>query len=106
MSSLEPPAVTFFLHTTGTPVGRQHERIPQLVPEARIQLAAALKVVDDALVGREYLLGDEFSAADVMVGSMAAWCMMLGMVGDDLDRIRGYLTRLVSRPAFARAQAD
>src|SRR5712691_10913375 len=39
MSALEPPLVTIFLHTTGTPMGRpQLERIPQLVPEARAQL--------------------------------------------------------------------
>lgn len=54
MSSLEPPAVTVFLHTTGMPVGRQHERIPQLVPEARAQLTAALKVTDDALFGAHF----------------------------------------------------
>jgi glutathione S-transferase len=106
MSSLEPPTVTFFLHTTGTPVGRQHERIPQLVPEARAQLAAALTVVDHALAGRDYILGDDFSAADVMVGSMAAWCVMLGVVGEDLKNVRDYGARLASRPAFGRAQAD
>jgi glutathione S-transferase len=106
MSSLEPPAVTFFLHTSGTPVGRQHERIPQLIPEARAQLTAALQVIDDALAGRDYILGGDFSAADVMIGSMTAWCMMLGMVGDDVKNVQDYTARVVSRPAFMRAQAD
>jgi len=107
MSALEPPAVTIFLHTTGTPMGRpQHERIPQLIPEARAQLAAAVKVVDDALAGKRFILGDDFSAADVMIGSMLGWCMMLGMVGDDATNVQGYIARLGPRPAVARAQGD
>jgi glutathione S-transferase len=106
MSSLEPPAVTFFLHTTGTPVGKQHERIPQLVDEARAQLAAALNVTDDALAGREYIVGNDFSAADVMIGSMVAWCLMLGTIADDLKNLHAYVSRILTRPAFLRAQAD
>jgi len=107
MSAIEPPAVTIFLHTTGTPLGRpQPERLPQLVPEARAQLASAVKVVDDALAGKAYILGDDFSAADVMIGSTLAWCMVLGMIGDDARNAQAYLARLASRPAFARAQAD
>jgi len=107
MSALEPPAVTVFLHTSGTPAGRpQNERIPQLVPEARAQFATAVKVVDDALAGKQFILGDEFSGADVMIGSMLGWCMMLGMIGGDLTNVPEYLVRLASRPAAARAQAD
>lgn len=107
MSALEPPAVTIFLHTTGTPMGRpEYERIPQLVPEARTQLASAVKVVNAALTGKDYLLGDGFSAADVMIGSIVGWCMVLGMVEDGGTNVQAYLARLASRPAFARAQAD
>jgi glutathione S-transferase len=107
MSALEPPAVTIFLHTTGTRMGRpQHERIPQLVPEARAQLATAVKVVDDALAGKQFILGDAFSAADVMMGATLGWCMMLGMLGDDAANVQAYIARLGARPAVARAQAD
>jgi glutathione S-transferase len=87
-------------------VGRQHERLPQLVPDARAQLAAALSVTDRALAGRDYIIGDDFSAADVMVGSMAVWCMMLGTIADDLKNLQAYVSRIAARPAFLRAQAD
>jgi len=107
MNTLEPPAVTIFLHTTGTPMGRpQHERIPQLVPDARAQLAAAVKVVDDALAGKRFIVGDAFSAADVMMGSMLGWCMILGMIGNDATNVQAYLAGLGTRPAVARAQSD
>lgn len=107
MNTLEPPAVTIFLHTTGTPMGRpQHERIPQLVPDARAQLATAVKVVDDALAGKRFIVGDAFSAADVMMGSMLGWCMILGMIGDDATNVQAYVAGLGTRPAVARAQSD
>jgi glutathione S-transferase len=107
MSALEPPAVTIFLHTTGAPLGRPTpERVPQLVPEARVQLAAAVKVLDDELAAKEFILGDQFSAADVMLGSILGWCLMLGMAGADAQNVQAYLARVATRPAAARAQAD
>ncbi len=78
----------------------------QLVETAKQQLAAAVKVVDDALAGREWILGSQFSAADVMVGSTLMWCQMMGMVGTERANVAGYLTRCVSRPAAQRANAD
>jgi glutathione S-transferase len=103
MSAIEPPAVTIFLHTMMKP---EAERLPVLVDEARTQLAAAIKVIDAALAGREYLLGSQFSAADVMVGSTLNWCQMMGMIGADLANVPGYLTRLAARPAAQSAAAE
>lgn len=103
MSGLEPPAVTIFQHTVFLP---EDQRVPQLVETAREQLAAAVKVVDDALAGRDYILGSTFTAADVMVGSTLVWCQMMGMVGTDRPNVQAYLGRLASREAMQRANAD
>ncbi len=103
MNGLEPPAVDIFAHTMMRPEG---ERIAQVVNEARPRLAAAVKVVDGALTGRDYLLGTEFSTADVMVGSTLAWAAMLGAVGPEFANVAGYVARLGARPAYQRAAAD
>ena len=103
MSGVEPPAVTIFLHTMIKP---EAERIPVLVDEARKQLAAAVKVVDAALAGREYLLGSQFSAADVMMGSTLNWCQMMGMAGPETGNVTAYLGRLNARPAAQRGLAS
>jgi glutathione S-transferase len=103
MSGLEPPIVTIFLHTLMRP---EAERIPALVPEARAQLKAALGVVEGALAGRPFILGADFSAADVMIGSTLGWARMMGIVGADLPNVTGYTERLGQRPAFQRASAD
>ena len=103
MNGLEPPAVAIFLNTIQKP---EAERIPQVLPEAQRQLAAAVKVVEDALVGRDHLLGAQFSAADVMVGSTISWAQMMGLVGADRPNVAAYLGRLAARPAFGRSQAS
>jgi len=103
MSGLEPGLVTIFLHTVRRP---EADRIPALVAEARPQLAAALGVVDRALAGRAFILGDDFTAADVMLGSTLGWARMMGFGGDDHKNVWRYVGELVARPAFQRASTD
>src|SRR5262245_37715675 len=103
MSTLEPPLLTIFLHTVMKPEG---ERLPQLVGPAREQLKAALAVLDHALTGRSFLVGDDLTAADVMVGSTLAWAQMLGLLDASMPATAAYIGRLMGRPAFQRAKAD
>jgi glutathione S-transferase len=103
MSEIEPPLVAIFLHTLRKP---EAERIPAVVAEARTQLAAALDVVERALDGRQFILGNEFSAADVMLGSTLVWAQMMSLLGDQRAGTSGYLARMGARPAFQRAAAD
>ena len=103
MATLEPPIVTIFLHTIRRP---EAERNATLVAEARAQLAAVLDVIERALARRDFVLGEDFTAADVMIGSTLGWARMLGMIDDARPNIAAYVTRLAARPAFQRAGAD
>ena len=103
MTELEPPLVALFIQTLQKP---EAERLPTVIAEARTQLAAALDVVERALDGREFILGKEFSAADVMLGSPLVWAQMMNMLDDKRPGINGYLARLGTRPALQRAAAD
>jgi glutathione S-transferase len=103
MSGLEPPILTIFMHTMRKP---ETERLPALVPEARGQLTAALAVVERALDGRPFILGNDFTAADVLVGSMLGWARRMRIIGDELPNVSGYVGRVTQRPAFRRASAD
>ncbi len=51
---------------------------------------------------RPWLLGDSFSAADVMVGSSAAFLKMFDMLPID-PVIDGYVDRCLARPAYKKA---
>ena len=103
MAALEPPIVTLFLHTIRRP---EPERNATLAAEARVQLGAVLNVIEPALAGREFILGNDFTAADVMVGSTLGWARAFGMMDDTRPNIAAYVTRLSTRPAFDRAGVD
>ncbi len=62
-----------------------------------------LKTLTDQLARGTYLLGDRFSAADVLWGNALRWVTSFGMV-EAAPLIQGYIDRVVSRPAQVRAR--
>lgn len=60
-----------------------------------------IDVLAAALAGKDYLLGDRFTAADVFAGSMLIWGRAVGAV-PDIEPLAGYMKRLTARPAYAR----
>jgi len=60
-------------------------------------------VMNDALAQGPYLLGKQFTAADVLMGTMIRWGLMWELLAG--EHLPGYVQRLESRDAFKRAQA-
>lgn len=84
----------------------EDRRIPALVDRGREIAPEIVNVVEQALGGQQWILGDNFSAADIMLvfGMMIA--DYLGYVNEDTPRLRAYLERAMARPAFQRASAS
>lgn len=97
-----PPLAEVAFNTFFKP---EAERIPAVVAEARARAAVALGVLDKALAGKDYLLGREFSGADVMMGYTVQVAKLLGVLDDQFPNIDAYMTRLLARPAFQKALA-
>ena len=57
---------------------------------------------DNALDGREWILGNQFSAADVMLGSSAIFLRIFEMLPETRN-LSGYADRCLARPANRRA---
>jgi len=57
---------------------------------------------DDALEGREWILGDSFTAADVMLGSSAIFLRLFEMLPNTRN-LGDYADRCAARPAYVRA---
>jgi glutathione S-transferase len=57
---------------------------------------------DDALEGREWILGERFTAADVMLGSSAIFLRMFEMLPATRN-LGDYADRCAARPAYVRA---
>jgi glutathione S-transferase len=81
------------------------ERIVVAAEDARRRLHQALEVVDGVLATRRFILGDEFTAADIMVGYGVAVTKIMKELPNELTALSGYLSRLRERPAYARAWA-
>ena len=63
-----------------------------------------LKTLTDQLEKGPWLLGDTFSAADVLWGTALNWTTMFKLV-PELPEIRAYIDRVLARPAMQRAAA-
>ncbi len=100
-ATLMPPLIEILRHTLLKP---DAERIPAVVADAKVRAAVTLDVLERALHDCEYVLGAEFSAADIMMGYGVQWAAVMGLLGD-LPNLRAYNDRLSSRPALRRALA-
>ena len=82
------------------------ERVPGVLEEARERARVTFAVVERALAGRDYLLGREFSAADVMMGYTLAVARLVGVLDPATQpNLAAYFARLEERPAFRKAFA-
>lgn len=63
-----------------------------------------LKTLTDQLAKGPYLLGDSFTAADVLWGNALAWTTRFGLI-QATPVIKAYIERVVTRPAAVRAAA-
>ena len=94
-----PPVNTIVVQTVLLPPERRNE---EALGQAQRLLSRALIPVNEALEGKDYLIGD-FSAADIMLGHACFMSNRLGCVADDMTNFKGYVERIAARPAFQTA---
>ena len=61
-----------------------------------------IRIFDEALESKEWILGNRFTAADVMMGSSAVFMRMFEML-PETKNIGDYADRCLARPAFQKA---
>ena len=93
-TSLEAPAWEMMLHGNILP---DEQAVKSIIPFATQQYQRALQVLDHALTGKDYLLGSDFSAADIMVGYLLPW---FPEQLTECTVLPAYLERLKQRPAY------
>ena len=65
-------------------------------------LEDTLDALEGAVDGRQYIVGDRFSAADVYVGAQIGWGMMFGSI-EKRPAFEAYWAGISARPAAKRA---
>jgi len=63
-----------------------------------------IETFDTALDHKEWMVGDRFTAADVMLGSSAVFLRMFDMLPDN-SNLGAYADRCLARPAYAKAMS-
>lgn len=96
MTECEQPLLYGLLHTLGL---MGFEQSPAKVQEQREKLEGPLAVLDSALAGREYLVGDRFTVADLNVASVFLWATLANMDLAPHSNVQAWLTRCLERPA-------
>jgi glutathione S-transferase len=80
-------------------------RVEAIVTDARERLREGLVVVDGALSGKPFIVGNDFTAADIMLSYGITMAKIVGELPKEFVNVGTYLERLKGRPGYARAWA-
>ncbi|MEO1187559.1 MAG: glutathione S-transferase family protein [Pseudomonadota bacterium] len=94
-----PPINTVVVQTILLPEDRRDATV---LGQAQRLLTKALGPIDEALAGKDYLIGG-FSGADIMLGHACFMANRIGSVTDEMANLRAYVARISARPAFQTA---
>ena len=83
----------------------EERRVDALVTRGREIAPTLVNIVERALDPGPFILGEAFSAADIMLGFGLNIARYLDYVSDSTPRVRDYCDRLAERPALSRALA-
>jgi len=83
----------------------EDKRKKELADLGRAMFAKRSEVLSDAIGKGPYILGETFSAADIVIGYNCVWSSMTGLL-EQQPNLVSYLGRLQERPAFQRAFAQ
>jgi glutathione S-transferase len=78
---------------------------PPMREHAREELDGLLRLVDERLATRPYLLGDAFSLVDLVVAGAIAYFAQCGVSTDGHSHVKAWLDRFFARPSFQRVWA-
>ena len=95
--TMEPPIWLYLLHTGVLP---EDQRLPQLLPWCEHRYRKVFAILTDKLQGRDYLVSDQFTTADLMVASVLTW---LPKEVANFPDLKAYARRCKDRPAFQRS---
>ncbi|KAK9807689.1 hypothetical protein WJX72_006180 [[Myrmecia] bisecta] len=86
----------------------EDQRIPEVIPYEEAKAIPRLLIINDELRDRPYIAGDEFTAADAMIGYTLSVTRkstdLLTSSDTDFKNIEKYLDRVLSRPAYRAAR--
>jgi len=102
LAELEPHLIPMVAHKVMLP---EPKRDPAVVANAEAALARPLAVLDAQLADREYLLGGDFSVADLNLAGVLLTATFVNFDISHHENATRWMSRCTGRPSFARARA-
>lgn len=107
-SELNAQRINYALQTLDAPFALPKEdRNPKVAERFRTGYYGRIAVLESRLAGKEYLVGNAFSLADVAVAQPVAGSVgRLGLPVSEYKNVSAWVERCSARPAFQRAMAE
>ena len=101
VTEIEEPLLTALMNRMFLP---ENERDPAKAEDALERLQKPLAVLEGALEGKDYLVENRFTVADLNVASVLGWSALAGADLSSYPRVQAWAGRCSSRPAAAKAR--
>ena len=101
MCELEQPLWTLGKNTFALP---KKYRCAEILPTAQWEFQKALKLFSNGLGDKSYILGESFTAVDILLCQTLLWAIAFKQPVEQKNLL-AYVARMQSRPALARAVA-
>ena len=101
ISEVEDLQIRIALQKFFTP---EAERDPAAIAEAEAGLARPFKVLEQHLDGRDWLVGEAFSVADLNLAGVMSLLQLVEVDTSGYPNISRWINACTARPAYARAQ--
>ena len=96
MTEVEPQLVTLLVNRVMAPPEQRNEKAALAAVEA---LKAPLNALEETLKGKEYLLGKNFTIADLNVAAVMSWIPMMKLDISSTPNVQAWLQRCLGREA-------
>lgn len=97
---VEPPIFYHGLHDHILP---EKQRVSDILPWLLDRYSHVLKILQNELENKKYLLGENFSTADIMLGSTISW---LPELLKPFSALEDYVARLTMREAYISSKHE
>ena len=101
LTNVQPDLLTIMFDSMRAPEVRN----APAVEAANARLAPLLAFLEQSLQGRDFLVGNRFTVADVNAGSVVTLARAIKLL-DGLPNTSTWMERLAARPAYQRASKD
>jgi len=101
MTEVEPHLMTLLVNRIFLPAEQRDEKAAQ---KAADTLKGPLKVIDDQLSGHDYLLGQDFTIADLNLAAVLSFALLVKLDMSATPKAQSWLQKCLSREANQRVR--